>query len=246
MGVLVDGCGTSSRIEAYNRGFMRVVSPRPPGFLTGSLAVLFTNWPGFSAQADLQVQNSLNVDRTSSGQLFGRGTKLLYAPQSGETTDTHRQPGRYSFIWDVAEASGYVLSDALQGYAPISSNLRVTSLALAPGQVAAQKISGHPCERTRATLQLSDGSISEYELFRATDLNGFPVQISSITNVAFTLTLSKIRFEQPPADAFSPPDGFTKYPTPEALSDELAARQNNLRRKSSDEMPLTPTPERRY
>jgi hypothetical protein len=227
---------------------MRVASPRPPSLLTGPVSVLLTNWPGFSAQVELRMNNSLDTESTASGQLFGRGTKLLYAPQTEESTDSHRQPGRYSFIWDVAESRGYVLSDALQGYAPIASNLRVTNLTLKVGSGSAQRLSGHPCEPARATAQLTDGSTAEFELLRALDLNSFPVQIANTTNRAYTLSLSKVRLEEPPADAFAPPEGFTKYPSPEALADELAVRQSNLRRKSTEETPMTPGLEqpRRY
>jgi hypothetical protein len=182
------------------------------------------------------MRSSLYGDGPSSGQLFGRGSKLLYAPRTDETIDTHKQPGRYTFIWDVAESSGYVLSDALQGYAPVSAKLHVTNLAIQAGSTTAQHVSGHACQSAKATVQLSDGSAVEFELLRATDLNGFPVQVAGATNVTFTLHLSKVRFEQAPAEAFSLPEGFTKYPSPEALADELAARQNNLRRRSPNQM----------
>ena len=180
------------------------------------------------------------AERGFSGELFGSGTKLLYAPHSEETTDTHSQTGRYSFVWDVAENRGYVMSDALQGYAPIASSLRVTNVSLNISQTAAQRVSGHTCEPATATVQLNDGSTTEFELLRAVDLKGFPIHIEKKANPAFTLSLSKIHLEPEPTDAFSPPDGFTKYPTPEALADELAVRQSNLRRRSSDQTPMIP------
>ena len=226
-----------------------MVTPHPPSFLTGPASVLLTNATGFSARVEMQTESSLEINRTSSGQLLGRGTKLLYAPESDETTDTHRMPGGYSFIWDVAESRGYVLSEALQGYAPVSLGLRVTNVAIELSQAAAQRFSGHPCESAKATIRMSNGSTAGFELLRAIDLNGLPVRIGSATNAdVFTLNLSKVRLEQPAVDIFSPPEGFTKYATPESMADELAVRQSSLKRKNSD--PMQPIPDlerdRRY
>jgi hypothetical protein len=67
---------------------------------------------------------------------------------------------------------------------------------------------------------------------RATDLNGFPVRIQSQKAALLTLNFSKIHLEAPAAAVFSPPDGFSKYATPEAMADELAAREHNLRRRN--------------
>jgi hypothetical protein len=43
--------------------------------------------------------------------------------------------------------------------------------------------------------------------------------------------------QAPPEQIFALPSDFSKYPTAEALADELAARQHNLRRGG----PLLPT-----
>ena len=49
------------------------------------------------------------------------------------------------------------------------------------------------------------------------------------------VSLSNIRLEVPPEEVFIPADDFNKYPNPEAMADELAARQRNLRRKAPTE-----------
>lgn len=132
-----------------------MITPQPPAFLVGPSAVLLTNGAGFSARVEVQAESSLGSERNFSGQLLGRGAKLLYAPESDESADTHRQPGGYSFIWDVGENQGYVLSEALQGYAPVSSDLRVTNVAIQAGNSPAQRVSGHPCESATATARLN-------------------------------------------------------------------------------------------
>jgi hypothetical protein len=230
--VIAVGCSSENH-SANRSGFTRVITPLPPPFLTGPAALLLTNSPGFSARADLQTSGSLSNQKAGGGELLGRGGKLFYAPEAADKEDNQRKPGAYSFIWDVNESRGFVLSEALQGYAPITADLHVTNIETAVGKTEAQRFAGHPSEPGTVTLKLNDGSAVTYEVLRAIDLNAFPVRIESATNsISFVLNLSKIRLESPAAELFSPPDGFTKYPTPEAMADELAARQNNLRRKN--------------
>lgn len=211
-----------------------MITPLPPPFLTGPAAFLFTNWPGFSARVEVPPQSGVATDRPATGQLLGRGTRLFYAPETDATADARHARGGYSFIWDVSEKRGYVLSEALQGYAPVAADLPVTNVVLQIGKAAAQRLAGHPCESAEAVVQMADSTTAGFEIFRAIDLNGFPLRVESVTNSSvFTLNLSKVRLEQPPAEVFAPPDGFTKYSSAEVMADELAARQNNLRRKST-------------
>jgi len=183
----------------------------------------------------VQAEGYDERERNVSGQLFGRGSKLAFAPETQQAAPKSQHIGIFSFLWDVAENRGYVVSEALQAYAPTSSSLQITNVAVSPLNSAPQKFNGHSCESVRATIYKADGSASSYEVLRATDLNGFPMRITSETNAPpLTLTFSKIRFEAPSPDVFVPPDGFSKYASPEAMVDELAARQRNLRRKSRD------------
>ncbi|HZR18203.1 MAG TPA: hypothetical protein VFE51_13000 [Verrucomicrobiae bacterium] len=238
------GTGCSSRRQAARRaGYSRVMTPTPPAFLTGPAILLLTNTASFSARIELQSQNSLGVAAKSGGELLGSGGKFFYAPQTEEAVDVPRQGGTYAFIWDAAENKGYVLSDALQAYAPIASALHVTNLENGVGAAPAQRIAGHPCESISVTTRTAEGSSATFDVLRAMDLNGFPLKIQSSTNaMPFVLTFSKVRLETLSPTIFAPPDGFTRYPTPESMSDELAAREHNLKRRSPPQMEM-PMPE---
>jgi hypothetical protein len=217
------------------KAFTAIVTPRAPTFFTGAAAVLLTNAGNFSARVMVQAEGFDDRERNFSGQLFGRGSKLAFAPETEQLAPKSQHVGIFSFLWDVTEQHGYVISEALQAYAPTSSSLRVTNVSITPLNAAPEKINGHPCESVRATVYKTDGSASSFAVLRATDLNGFPVRITSETNSPpLSLTFSKIRLEAPSADIFAPPDGFSKYASPEAMVDELAARQRSLRRKSHD------------
>jgi hypothetical protein len=243
------GCSAEHRATMRQGGFTHVVTPEPPPFLTGPAALLLTNRGSFSARLEVLSETSLGTERSSYGQLLGSGTKLLYAPESEENPDTHSQPGGYSFIWDTAQSRGYVLSEALQGYAPVAADLHVTNIQAAPGTAQAQRLSGHPCEAATITTQTGDGASATLDILQAMDLHNFPLRIQAQgKGPQFTVTISKLRFEPLTLQVFAPPDGFTQYPNPQAMADELAARQHNLRRKSGG-APLQALPElepRRY
>ena len=97
---------------------------------------------------------------------------------------------------------------------------------------APEKVAGHPCQPAEATVAASDGSATVLRLWRATDLKGLPVRITCAANgTPLTLTLSKVRLEALPDDLFLPPNGFTKYDSAKALMNELAARQQNYKRR---------------
>jgi hypothetical protein len=241
--VLVTGCASRENFEMRERGLTAVKTPHPPEFFTGLACALMTNG-GFSARVAVQVESVAEQEANLTGQMLGLGSKLLFAPDPGAITDKHQPNGGFSFIWDAKESRGYVLSEALQAYAPVSSKTHITNVVISATPAGAQKFAGHPCERVYALVQTQDGTGATFELLRATDLKGFPLKITSITNsTPLTVTFSKIHLESPGAEVFTLPDSFTKYTSVEAMADELAARNRNLRRKPTEEpLPLSGYP----
>jgi hypothetical protein len=235
LGMAIAGCSHSGDSDMREKAFTGVVTPHAPTFFTGTAAVLLTNAGSFSARVTVQAEGYDQRERNVSGQLFGRGSKLAFAPETEQAAPKSQHIGIFSFFWDVAENRGFIVSEALQAYAPTSSSLQITNVSISPLNSAPQKLNGHPCESVRATINKADGTSSSFEVLRATDLNRFPMRITSESNSPpLTLTFSKIRLEAPSPDVFAPPEGFSKYASPEAMVDELAARQRNLRRKSHD------------
>lgn len=250
LALLAAGC-SHSRGAARQAAYLSIYTPEPPAFLTGPATVLLTNTGGFSAHASVQTETFSQGEKVRSGELLGRGSKLFFAPQQAEPVQKHSRPGGFAFIWDVAERRGYVLSDALQGYAPFAlsaASPQATNVVLQANPAASERFAGHPTQPAEATVQMSNGSTDRFHLLRATDLNGFPVQLSAATNaVPLVLSFSKIRLESPAAGLFAPPEGFTRYDTPQAMADELFIRRHNLNRPASErieplENPGTGTP----
>jgi hypothetical protein len=220
--ILVSGCSHSSDSELREPGFVGNFAAEPPTFLSGPMGVLLTNGNGYSAHAT--VQNEAlggGPQGVTSGQLLCRGTKLLFAPASSEPKKKTRGGG-FAFIWDVASGRGYVLSGALQAYAPVSTSVHATNVVReSQGSAVAN-----------ASVQMNDGTIQNFQCSPG-ELAGVPGRISATGGpLPLVVSLSAVRAEVPAEDVFTPPDDFSKYSSPEAMADELAARQRNLRRKA--------------
>jgi hypothetical protein len=93
---------------------------------------------------------------------------------------------------------------------------------------------------------MSDGTAAIFQLSAGENPAGVPGRISGTGGRSpLSVALSNVRLEVPAEDVFIPPDDFNKYASPEALADELAARQRNLRRKAPTEYEPLQEPMRR-
>ncbi len=230
--LLAGGCAHGPETE--HGAFVRVYTPQVPVFLSGPAAVLLTNSTGFSARVTDRGDSAFPGSEAVEGELLGRGTTLIFAPRETGPEDKQLKVGGFSYIWDVASGSGYVLSDALQGYAPVASTLRVTNTVFGAGENDSRE----------ATILMNDGSKALFRIWPADPRKQFPTRVEGRTRPPLTLTFAKVRLEPPAADLFKPPEGFTKYATAEALADEIAVRQHNYRRGARE--PAIPSvPERK-
>lgn len=214
------GCSSHSR-EQYQLPEEAQVA-QPPEFLTGPAAVLLTNRDSFSARVTLERPGAMDPAHPNTGLLLGSGSHLIYAPTGSDKT----------YIWDVQRRNGFILSEALQGYAPFSSLIEATNLTTISQTAgpSSETINGHPGHAVEVVITANDGSNYTFSVWRAADLNGFPVQIKSINGHAdYTLNFSQVRSENLAPKLFLPPEGFTKYASAEAIANELLSRKNKLR-----------------
>lgn len=205
---------------------------QPPTFLSGPANVLLTNGSGFSARllAEIPAAGGQKETRTLAGQLLGQGGKLIFSPSDA---------GIF-FIWDVKENAGYVLNEALQGYAPVSANSKVLTIAGDPGRAGpiSETVQGHACKREDMLLASSEGTAAQFTVWRAGDLSGLTLRIKSVSGrTRFTLNLSDVRLETLPASIFLPPDGFTRYADTEMMRAELISRRATLKKNRTKVVP---------
>jgi hypothetical protein len=243
MALLAIGCAHSSREGGSLAAAVGDNAVKPPLFINGPVVLLLTNLDSYAAHVTLEAPAGTNSPETVSGTLVSRGGKVMFAPEPAGSAGKAVRASGISFIWDGPGNNGYVLSDALQGYAPISAVRRVTNVVVRPGASgsARETIEGHACAAEEVTIATSDGAVLAARVWRAEDLKGVPLRIvvEGVTN-ALTLRLSQVRFEAVSQGLFSPPDGFSRYETAESMMNELGLRAVSGRKRPGFEHPDHP------
>ena len=228
LALLVAGCAHEPRHES---GAAAIRQSVPPVFLTGPAAVLLTNANGFTAR--LALTSSCGQMRPMSGRLFVSGSKLYFEPDPASSKQA--RANQFSFVWDAAANNGFILSEALQGYAPISSAIWYTNVATQGAPLTTGRLAGYRVEQSTAVVDASNGQQSKFAVSTARELGGLAVGIDSLeTSVPYTITLSKIGLGRSPESLFLPPDGFTKYANEDIMLNELVSRQQGSRRGEDD------------
>lgn len=222
--VAIGGCASKVPKEVFHAG-----DEAPPDFLSGPAAMLLTNLDGFSATVACSLPSPADEPHPVSGDLLEREGRLIFQPSSRAKNKKALIQGGMIFIWNEATHSGYVLNDALQAYAPMSSSVQGTNVVWEAGAAVQEEANGHPCRRLQAVVECNDGSSARFMVWQAEDARRLPVRIRSLSGLReFTLDFSDIRLELPAPELFVPSDGYTKYETAVALMNELIIRQTEL------------------
>jgi hypothetical protein len=229
------GCATEEHKEA---ALARLGDESPPDFLVGPAAAALTNFDGFSASV-VSTASSGAGGRAVSGQVIERRGQLIFQPLATANISGGKivRGGMY-FIWDSAGQRGYVVSEALQGFAPITAPSRVATVTPENKEPVAERANGHACHRIEKMAALNDESTAKLTEWRADDLNKFPVRVRSESQGRqTTVDFSNIRLDIPPPELFVPPGGFTQYASAAALINELMIRESSLKEKPLGESP---------
>jgi hypothetical protein len=250
---LLAGCASEKSQEA---ALAHMGDESPPDFLTGPASLALAGFDGFSANAvSTTSDNSLLFPaaasegagpRAASGQLIGRKGQIIFQPMSTANAKNGKiVRGGMFFIWDTSRQSGFVVSEALQGFAPISAPCQITDLTPVNQEPPPEAVNGHPCHRIEIIAALSNGSTAKLTEWRADDLNRFPVRLRSESGGRrTTVDFSDIRLDIPSAALFSPPADFTQYAGASALINELMIRESATKKGlSTASTPLEQAPD---
>ena len=234
--VVASGCAhASARRESRERTAALTPPPAPP-FLSGSVALLLTTFPGFSCHVAMQGGPGSGSTQPLAGELFGCSNKLFFAPAPGAFGG---RTGGFGFLYDVDQGQGFMLCDTMQGFAPISTRFSPTNISVRVVSKSRERIAGHACEPVEVTISQADGPQQVLRVWRADDLQSFPLRISSAEGRPFDLVLTRVRLNTPPGEMFRTPEGFSRYDSPEGMMAEMVMRQEKLKRKPGEE-PLIP------
>jgi hypothetical protein len=220
--LLVGGCASQEPRE-----HMAIHPHPPPGFLCGPVGALLAGSPGFSAQ--ITMTNLPTADRKAavSGFLLGRGDWLMFSPERSAGKSKTGGSG-WGYIWNVASGQGWLLCEALQGYAPISSGVHYTNVGYAVVAAPPLAIDGRPCGEETATVGSSDGTTNVYRMWRSLEASGLPARVVQAGGEPpFKLSITQARPGAPPPDAFHPPEEFKEYSGADALLAELLVRKGD-------------------
>lgn len=229
MGAVFCGCSTSHHAgPVYRAG-----DENPPDFLTSPVAMALTNLNGFSAHVISTVKTGDEPAQTKSGELLARDGRLLFQPALNLKKKHLQAEGGLFYIWNTVDHSGYVLSEALQGYAPITPDVVATGPLTITRESIQEVIDGQPCHKCEAAVSLASGRSVLLTLWESDQTGHFPVRIEAVNGLQrTTLDLSDVRMEYPPQDLFLPPDGFTAYENGARLMNELILRDASYSKKS--------------
>lgn len=221
-----NGC-SHRRPDVMEAGMMGALRADMPVFLTGPAGAVLAEPGGYSARVSWEGGPA---GVPAPGQLLAQGGKFFYTPDPAAGATKLEKQAAFSYIWDSRAGRGYVLSEGLQAYAPVTLDLKATNVTVQTGSAPAGKAAGYPCESQQARVQMSDGVETTFQVLRALEPKGLPVRVSTSDAPPRVLTLSKLRPETLRPELFEPPAGFTKYENATVLADELVMRQRSIRR----------------
>jgi hypothetical protein len=215
--------------------------------ITGPVSILLSNSVGFSTRVTaFQTSTASKKSPALTGGLVAQQGRFLWTPGTPKAHAKASADQGFSLIWDAGQGCGYVLSEVLQGYAPVTALQRFTNVIRAPDpeSTPSEKLDGRRCRPERVTVLSNDGMSHRFQTWGAVDLNGLPLKmVAASDNPGATVLLSQVRIVKPPPAMFEPPSGFTRYDSAEAMANEILLRQQNLQRRPEGENPRHGTPD---
>ena len=92
-------------------------------------------------------------------------------------------------------------------------------------EVGKETIDGHPCVKSKMTIDAGSGNAREGFLWAATDLKEFPLQIQfDDPRMKMTMRFKDVQLKEPDAGRFIPPADFTKYTNPQEMMQAVAQK----------------------
>jgi len=213
----------------------------PPG-LDPIMAKLFGSIKGFSAKADMTVNGPRGeMTMTVAYEMLGGKIRMemdmasiMGAQMPPEAIAQIKMMGMDRMVNIVQPETRqlYVIYPGAQAYVEMS--LPQAGPAADPAkeskvdyaEVGKETLDGHPCVKSKMTVDAGDGTKREGFIWTATDLKGFPLQIQFVDpKMPMTMRFKDVQMKEPEAAHFVPPADFTKYNSPQEMMQGVAMKK---------------------
>jgi len=212
-----------------------------PSGVSASLAKLFSDFPGFTAKAELQVLDKTRKEWLSTPMNFAvLGTQLradldLTKAKNEEVAASAaalKQMGMAEVVSIVCPDKKliYILFPGVQSCLEmpipkeesnaIEKNTKVTKTPLGK-----ESVGGHSCVKNKVVVNGDKGPLLEATTWNATDLKDFPVQIESREKENISVIHFKdVQLSKPDATKFEVPANYVRYTNQQDLMMGIARK----------------------
>lgn len=251
---LVFATGCANVDKEFGEEIAKLTPVEPPTFINGEIAEQF-GAANFTAR--VEVHKGIPGTRPPIvGDFFGRNGSLFFA--SDEQKGKSPMAGGLSAFWDAQSKTAYLLNEPLQAYAPMKNSVPTGPAEARPA--GEEMLNGERCRKTVIYHAMGTNAVLTLIVWRSVALQDFPIRIQSTNNAqSLTLNFTRVKFQAPPADLFTLPNGFKSFDSTDAMMSELVRRRTEamdarsrarLERygtgKSVDEEPIQQRPVRPY
>ena len=226
----------------------------PPPGLDPIMAKLFGSIKGFSAKAEMTL-NSSRGDITMTVVYEMLGGKIRMEMDMASMMSAQMPPEAKAEIKAIGmdhmvnimlpeTHQLYVIYPGAQAYTEMT--LPQAGPAVDAGkeskvdyaEVGKETIDGHPCVKSKMTVDAGNGTTREGFIWTATDLKGFPLQIQfNDPQLPMTMRFKEVQLKEPDAVHFIPPADFTKYNGPQEVMRAVMQKRMSSGAGASDLVP---------
>lgn len=213
----------------------------PPHILefTGPVVHLFGTNLSFGARVAIQDVTVDKSAKPAGGLLLCRDGNTIFEPDAAPIKAVRgrkkEQEGDFGLLVVSLMDKGltYVVSEGVSGYTEIPLTREVVGkYAMESQDLGKERAQGHDCLKSLVAVVPEVGEGQVFRVWRAPRLRNFPVKIERVKGGPnFVLSFSEIRFERPDDSLFGSPQGYKRYESLNAMTEEMTRRVWNVMRR---------------
>ena len=216
----------------------------PPHILefTGPLTQLFGTNSGFGAKIIISSADAPKETKPSAGVLLFRYGSTIFEPDSApvhgpKTLKKKERDGDFGLLVLslVAKQTVYVVSEGVSGFTELPfTQSEAGKYGLAATDLGTERLLGVDTIKRMVVVQPEVGNPQTFLVWvpAASKFRGLPMKIERTKGGPATVViLSDVKFEKPDEQLFTPPQGYQRYESLNAMTDEMTRRVWNVYRR---------------